>query len=549
MGIKVLIVGGVAGGANVAARLRRIDENAEIIMFERGEEVSYANCGIPYYIGGIIAARDDLLVRTPESLRRRFNIDIRILNEVINLFSKEKEVEVKNLKTGEVYRESYDYLVLSPGAKPIVPSIPGMDKPNVFTVRTIPDSEIVKRFIENERPKNALVVGGGFIGLEMAENLLKTGIKVTIVEAADQVMAPLDYEMASLVHFHLIKNEVGLKLNNRVIAFEGKEMVEKAVLANGDILNTDMVMISIGVTPENDLAKKADLTVGLTGGIVVDTHMRTSDQFIFAVGDAIQVKHFITGQEVLAPLAAPAGRQARVAADNIVGRFSEFNGVQGTAIAKVLGVVAAVTGVNEKTLKNLETECLSCHLHPHSNATYYPGAEGMALKLIFTPGEGKILGAQIVGGKGVDKRIDVIATAIRAGMTVYDLQELELAYAPPFSSAKDPVNMAGYVAGNILNSDNPIFYWHEVKSINPEETILLDVRTEKEVKEGMLPGAINIPLDQLRRRIGELPKEKKIYVYCRVGLRGYTAVRILKQRGFTRVRNLSGGFLTYAPFI
>ncbi|NPV90938.1 MAG: pyridine nucleotide-disulfide oxidoreductase family protein [Firmicutes bacterium] len=547
MGKKVLIVGGVAGGASAAARLRRLDEEAQIIMFERGQDVSFANCGLPYYIGGVIDKRNKLLVQTPRSLFQRFNIDVRTLSEVTRVFPQEKRVEVKNLATQEVYQEDYDFLVLSPGAKPFVPDIPGIDLANVFTVRNVPDSDRIKQYIETEQPASALVIGGGFIGLEMAENLKERGVAVTIVEMADQVMGPLDFEMAALVHKHLKKNGINLKLKTRVTALEGSSKVERAVLDNGEKLDADMVILGIGVTPENELAKSAGLSIGPTGGILVDEYLRTSDPSIYAVGDAIQVKHFVTGQGALLPLAGPANKQGRLAADNIAGRAARYNGTQGTSIARVLGQVVAVTGANEKTLQKLGIGHLSCYLHPASHATYYPGAEDLAFKLIFTPDEGKILGAQAVGRGGVDKRIDVIATAIRAGMTVYDLQELELCYAPPFSSAKDPVNMAGYVAANIINGDNPPFYWNQIAGLDPDQSVVLDVRTAKEVEAGVIPGAMNIPVDELRDRLSELPKDKDIYVYCRVGLRGYLATRILQQHGYTRVKNLSGGMLTYGP--
>lgn len=547
MGKKVLIVGGVAGGASAAARLRRLDETAQIIMFERGQDVSFANCGLPYYIGGVIEKRNKLLVQTPKSLFQRFNIDVRTMNEVVAVFPREKMVEVKDLKTQETYRESYDYLILSPGARPIIPNIPGIQLENVFTVRNVPDSDRIKQFIETEKPRRALVIGGGFIGMEMAENLVEKGVAVTIVELADQVMAPLDYEMAALVHKHLKKKGVSLKLRTGVVSLEGDTRVKKAVLDNGEQLEADMVVLGIGVTPENELAKAAGLAIGPTGGILVDEQLKTSDPYIYAVGDAIQVKHFVTGHDVLLPLAGPANKQGRLAADSIAGRPVYYRGTQGTAIARVLGLVVAVTGVNEKTLKKLGREYLTCYLHPASHATYYPGAEDLALKLLFTPGEGKVLGAQLVGREGVDKRIDVIATAIRGGMTVYDLQELELAYAPPFSSAKDPVNMAGYVAANIISGENPPFYWHQLADLDPDNTVLLDVRTEKEVETGSIPGSINIPVDELRQRIHEIPRDKDIYIYCRVGLRGYIAARILQQHGFTRLKNLSGGYLTYAP--
>lgn len=544
---KIVIIGGVAGGAGAAARLRRLDEQANIVLIERGPDVSFANCGLPYYIGGIIEKRNKLLLHTPASLSRRFNLDVRTSSEVIRIFPCEKEVEVHDLANSEVYRESYDYLILSPGARPIVPTIPGVELSNVFTLRSVSDSDRIKQFVESERPSKALVVGGGFIGLEMTENLRAQGVSVTIAEAAQQVMAPLDYEMAALVHSHLEESGITVKLQSRVTALEGDARVRRVVLDNGGCLDTDMVVMAVGIVPESDLAKSAGLSVSPAGGIIVDEYLRTSDPFIYAVGDAIQVKHFVTGQDVLLPLAGPANRQGRIVADNIAGRATRYRGSQGTAIARVLGLVAAATGANEKTLRSLGKDFIACHLHPASHATYYPGAEKLSLKVLFRPGDGLLLGAQIVGRDGVDKRIDVLATAIRAGMTAYDLQDLELAYAPPFSSAKDPVNMAGYVAANILDGDNEPFYWNDLDNLNHDDTVLLDVRTPKEVEKGMIPGAINIPLDKMRERMDELSKDKAIDIYCQVGLRGYIGARILRQCGFDRVRNLSGGYAGYVP--
>ncbi|MDD4803438.1 MAG: CoA-disulfide reductase [Syntrophomonas sp.] len=549
MGKKVLIVGGVAGGASTAARLRRLDEEAQIIMFERGEDVSFANCGLPYYIGGIIEKRKELIVQTPKSLNKRFNIDVRTFNEVVRIFPSEKKVEVKNLKTQESYQESYDYLVLSPGANPIIPPIPGINLPNVFTIRNVPDSDRVKQYIDMENPSQALIIGGGFIGLEMAENLKEKGLAVTVVEMANQVMAPLDPEMAAFVHHYLKKQGITVKLNNEVTALEGDTRVRKAILKSGEQLEADLIVMGIGVRPETQLAKEAGLAIGSTGGIMVDEYLKTSDPNIFAIGDAIQVRHYVTGNEVLLPLAGPANRQGRLVADNIAGRTAKYPGTQGTSIAKIIDMVVAVTGANEKTLKKLEIEYRTCYLHPASNASYYPGSGDIALKLIFSPEDGKVLGAQAIGYSGVDKRIDVIATAIHGGMTVYDLQELELAYAPPFSSAKDPVNFAGYTAANILNGDNPTVYWNEITELDPDHSIILDVRKTWEYKEGSIPGAINIPVDELRPRLGELPRDKEINIYCLSGIRGYIATRMLQQNGFTKVKNLSGGWLTYVSTV
>lgn len=547
MSRKILIVGGVAGGANVAARLRRLDEDAEIIVFEKGTDVSYANCGLPYYIGGLISDREDLLLRTPEDFRDRFNVEVRILNEVQEILPESREIKVHDLNSGEIYRESYDYLVLSMGAKPMVPAIKGIEAANVFTLRDIADSDGIKAFVDRRKPAKALIIGGGFIGLEMAENLKRRGVRVTIAEAADQVMASLDQEMAALLHGYLRENGIEVRLNSKIIALLGQEKAEKAVFENGEEIDADMIVVCVGVSPENSLAKKAGLSIAASGGIVVDRQMRTTGDCIYAIGDAVCVEHFATGQSVLVPLAVPAAKQARVAANHICGRESEYRGTQATAIAKIFNLVAASTGANEKTLKLQGTAYEKCYLHPASHATYYPGAEEMAIKLIFTPETGTILGAQIIGEKGVDKRIDVIAAMMRGGLSVFELAEVELAYAPPFSAPKDPVNMAAYAAVNLLNGDNTAFYWDDVGKIDPDKSLLLDVRSEEEAARGMLPQAVNIPLEQLRGRLAELPANKDIYVYCRVGIKAYNALRLLRQRGFSRVWNLSGGYLTYAP--
>lgn len=542
--LKVVIVGGVAAGASTAARLRRLDEGAQIIMFERGEDISFANCGLPYYIGGVIEKRKRLLVQTPKAMRDRFNIDVRTMSEVQKIMPEEKEVEVKNLLTGEIYRESYDYLVLCPGASPIMPDIKGVDLPNVFTVRNIPDSDIIKQYVEEKKPAKAVVVGGGFIGLEMAEMLHGLGIEATIVEAAPQVMGALDPEMAAIVHRYLRRQGVKLCLSSKLVGMEGSSQVGRVILENGETLDTDMVIMGIGVRPEVWLAKEAGLAVGSTGGILVDDCMRTSDPFIYAAGDAVEVKDFVTGEKTLVPLAGPANRQGWVVANNIVSRDVKYNGVQGTAIVKIMDMVVAVTGKNEKSLSKLGRDYLTCHIHPNSHATYYPGSTQMTLKLLFSPGEGQILGAQIVGYDGVDKRIDVLATAVRAKMTVYDLQELELAYAPPFSSAKDPVNMAGYVAANILQKAVQVVPWAEVPERVAGGAFLIDVRAPKEVEKGGVEGACNISVDELRARMDEIPKDKEILVFCQVGLRAYIAARILAQNGYD-VKNIDGGYKLY----
>ncbi|NLU49869.1 MAG: FAD-dependent oxidoreductase [Syntrophomonadaceae bacterium] len=547
MGKKVVIVGGVAGGASAAARMRRLDEKAEIVMFERGEYISFANCGLPYYVGGIIPKRKSLLVQTPESLFRRFNIDVRTRSEVRRILRAEKQVEVMDLRKGEMYRESYDFLVLSPGATPIVPDIPGIDLPNVFSVRNVPDSDLVKRYIEEEKPDTAVVIGGGYVGLEMADVLYQSGVEVSVVEGAPQVMGALDPEMAAIVHHYLRRQGIGLYLGERAAALEGSYRVEKVVLESGRVVPADMVVLATGVKPEVWLAEEAGLALGSTGGILVDEYLRTSDPFIYAVGDAIQVKDFVTGRDVLVPLAGPANRQGRLAADNIAGRNVRYKGAQGTAIVKVIDLVVAVTGNNEKNLRKLGWDYLVCHTHPAPHATYYPGGTQMTAKLLFTPEEGKVLGAQIVGYEGVDKRIDVLATAIRAGMTVFDLQDLELAYAPPFSSAKDPVNMLGYTAANIIQKDVEVVYWDEVPRMVADGAFLLDVRTPREVETGAVENAYNIPVDDIRDRLEEIPRDREVLAYCQVGIRSYIANRILRQQGF-RVKNISGGYKSYQGF-
>lgn len=548
MSKKVLIVGGVAGGASTAARLRRVDENAEIIIFEKGQYISFANCGLPYYIGGAIRERKSLLVQTAQAMKARFNIDVRELSEVTGIDKERKVVEIKDLKDGRVYEESYDTLVLSPGAAPVKPPIPGIDNPNIYTLRDIPDTDSIKSFLDEKKPHSAVVVGGGFIGLEMAENLHAAGLKVDIVEALDQVMAPLDYEMAAIVHNHIRSKGCGLYLKDGVKAFEGSGDKTDVILQSGIRIPADMVILSIGVKPNNKLAREAGLEIGVTGGVKVNEYLQTSDPNIYALGDAIEVTDYVSGNPVLIPLAGPANKQGRIVANNIAGRREAYKGTQGTAIAKVFDMAAASTGINEKTLKKLGKEpgrdYIATTTHSASHAGYYPGGSAMAIKTIYTP-EGRVLGAQIVGFDGVDKRIDHIAIAVRHRMTVHDLQEFELAYAPPFSSAKDPVNMAGYVGSNVLNGDVKPAYWNEAMNADMGATFLLDVREPSEYEQGHIPNAVNIPLGKLRNRLDELPKDKEIIVNCQVGLRSYIGVRILMQNGFERVRNLSGGYKTY----
>ncbi|MGE5630392.1 MAG: FAD-dependent oxidoreductase [Caulobacteraceae bacterium] len=544
MSKKVLIVGGVAGGASAAARLRRVDEKAQIIMFEKGQYISFANCGLPYYIGGAIKERKNLLVQTPQAMKARFNIDVRELSEVIKVDRKKKTILVRDHKSGDTYEESYDVLVLSPGASPVKPPIPGIDNPNIYTLRDIPDTDAIKEFLDMNKPGSAVVVGGGFIGLEMAENLREAGLKVDIVEALDQVMAPLDYEMAAIVHNHIRSKGCGLHLKDGVKAFEPEGNRTTVVLQSGKRITADMVLLSIGVRPSNTLAAEAGLEIGATGGIKVNEYLQTSDPNIYALGDAIEVTDYVSGNPTLIPLAGPANKQGRIVANNIAGRWETYKGTQGTAIAKIFDLAVASTGNNEKTLKKLGKHYITTTTHSASHAGYYPGGSAMAIKTIYTP-EGRVIGAQIVGFDGVDKRIDIIATAIRHKMTVHDLQELELSYAPPFSSAKDPVNMAGYVATNVLNGDVRPAYWNEAMNADMNVTYLLDVREPSEYEQGHIPNAVNVPLGQLRNRLEEIPKDKEIIVNCQVGLRSYIGVRILMQNGFGNVRNLSGGYKTY----
>ncbi len=544
MGKKVLIVGGVAGGASTAARLRRLGEDYEIVMFEKGEYISFANCGLPYYIGGAIADRSKLIVQTVEAMADRFNIDVRVSSEVEKIDRENKTVSVRDLKSGRTYDESYDVLVLSPGASPIKPPIAGIEAAaNLFTLRSIPDTDAIKKYVDENNPKHAVVVGGGFIGLEMAENLRDRSVKVTLVEMADQVMAPLDYEMAAIVHDHLADKDVELVLQDGVKAFaDGGRTV---VLNSGREIATDMVILAIGVQPETRFAKDAGLAVNARGAIVVDSRMKTSDPAIYALGDAVEVTDYINGQPTMIPLAWPANRQGRIVADNIAGREAAYPGTLGSSVAKVFDLTVAATGNNEKVLKRLGIDYQVLHIHPGSHASYYPGAFPMSLKLLFTPKEGKILGAQAVGFDGVEKRIDVLATAIKGKLTVFDLPDLELCYAPPYSSAKDPVNMAGYLATNIIDGLVETVQWHEVDAIAARGGLFVDVRDPFELALGKIDNSVNIPLGQLRKRAGELPKDKEIYVYCQVGLRGYIACRMLTQLGY-RCRNVDGGYKTYA---
>jgi len=541
---KILIVGGVAGGASSACRLRRLDEEAEIIMFERGADISFANCGLPYYVGGVIEQRKKLLVQTPKAMRSRFNIDVRTMSEVKKISPTEKKVEVRNLLDDTSYEVNYDYLVLSPGAQPALHDIPGINKENVFVVRNVPDSDAIKHYIEVNKPSAAAVVGAGYIGLEMAEMLKESGLKVTIVEAAGQIMGALDPDMAAIVQEYIQKQGIDIIISDKVVAMEGSQQVEKIQLESGKSVSAQIVIMGAGVKPEVWLAKEAGLAIGSTGGILVDEYLQTSDPYIYAAGDAIQIKDFVTGDDSLVPLAGPANRQGWIVANNICGRQIKYPGSQGTSIVKIMDMVAGGTGQNEKQLQRKNIEYLVCHAHPFSHATYYPGSTQMTIKLLFTPGEGEILGAQAVGYGNVDKTIDVLATAIRADMTVYDLLELELAYAPPFSSAKSPPNMVGYVAANILDNSIDCVRWEEVQGLVEGGAFLIDTRLPAEAEKGSVPGAHNIPVDNLRDRLDEIPQDKDICVFCQVGLRSYIANRILKQKGFKSL-NISGGYKLY----
>lgn len=544
--MKYLIVGGVAGGATVAARLRRIDENAEIILFERGKYVSYANCGLPYYIGGTITERDKLFVQTAQGFTARFNIDIRTEQEVTVIHPKEKTVEIRELNTARTYIENYDKLILSPGAEPLRPGIEGINSDKIFTLRNVPDTDTIKKYVSRNNPHHAVVVGGGFIGLEMAENLHHLGIRVAVVEMANQVMAPLDYSMAAIVHQQLIEKQVDLRLEDGVSRFEETPEGIIVHLRSGKQITTDLVLLSIGVRPETRLAKEAGLSLGSLGGIAVNDYMQTSDPDIYALGDAVEVLNPVTGKPALIPLAGPANKQGRIVADNIVfGNRETYKGTIGTSIAKVFDLTVAAAGANAKLLKREGIPYQSSYTHSASHAGYYPGAVPMSIKILFSPNNGQLLGAQVVGFDGVDKRIEMLEQVIQRKGTVYDLTELEQAYAPPYSSAKDPVNMAGYVAENILTKKVEVIDWRKISQLS-SDTILVDVRTADEYSLGSIPGAINIPVDELRNRLSELPKDKPIVVTCAVGLRGYLAYRILVQHGYKDVKNLSGGYKTWS---
>ena len=542
---KYLIVGGVAGGATSAARIRRNTEQAEIILFEKGEHISYANCGLPYYIGGVIEERERLFVQTPEAFGQRFAIDVRTRSEVTSIDLKKKTVEVRT-SDGREYTESYDKLLLSPGASPVCPPLPGIDSEGIFTLRNVADTDRIKQYMQNHTVRRAVIVGGGFIGLEMAENLQHAGAQVSVVEMANQVMGPIDYSMASFVHQHLQEKGVQLYLGQAVESFTHEDGHLTVNFRSGIQLEADLVLLSIGVRAETRLAQEAGLKLGEMRGIHVNEYLQTSDESVYAVGDAIEFPHPLTGKPWLNFLAGPANRQARIVADNMVfGNTQTYEGSIGTSIAKVFDITVASTGLPAKRLKQMEIPYLSATIHSGSHAGYYPGALQMTIKITFSPKDGKLFGAQIVGYDGVDKRIDQYALAIKNGATVSQLTQLEHAYAPPFSSAKDPVAISGYVAGNILSGRMKPLYWRELQQTDVSKVTLVDVRTADEASLGSLPGAINIPLDDLRARMNEIPTDRPVYVFCGVGLRGYLASNILKGHGFTDVRNLIGGLKLY----
>lgn len=542
MSKKVLIVGGVAGGASAAARLRRLDEDAHIVMFERDPYISFANCGLPYYIGGSIQDRSKLLVQTPEAMHKRFNIDVRIQSEVVAIDPVNKKVRVESIEKGS-YEERYDALILSPGAKPIRPNLPGIESSKIHMLRNIPDTDKVKAKVAAEGTRSAVVIGGGFIGVEMAENLREAGLEVSLIEAGPQILAPFDTEMSSILAKELDEHGVNLIFSDMVQGFAEVGEQIQVQLASGTVLQSDMVLLAIGVSPDTSFLKDSGLEFGPRGHILVNERMETNLDQVFAVGDAVEVVDFVNGTKTAIPLAGPANKQGRIAADNVSGLGTTYKGSQGTSIIKVFGVTGASTGNNEKTLQRLGLPYHVIYIHPSSHATYYPGATPISMKLIFDP-KGTVLGAQAVGYSGVDKRIDDIATVIRFRGTVTDLTELELSYAPPYSSAKDPVNMAGFAAENILHGLTTVFVPKDLEGRDKNNTILVDVRSEIEHANGHIEGSINIPVDDLRGRLSELDSSKEIWVYCQVGLRGYTASRILQQKGY-RVKNLTGGYKTY----
>lgn len=543
--MKVVIVGGVAGGATAAARIRRLDEQARILLFERSGFISYANCGLPYYIGGIIEDGEDLTLQTPQSFAARFRVDVRVRHEVIAIHPDRKTTSVKNLETGEVFEESYDKLLLSPGARPVQPDLPGIGSEKVFTLRTVEDTFRIKDYVSAHRPQSAVIAGGGFIGLEMAENLRRLGMDVTIVQSQKQLMTPYDADMAALIHAVVRKHGVSLVLGHRVQGFREDSGKIEVLLQGADPIAADIVILSIGVTPDTALARDAGLKLGIKGSIVVNDRMETTAPDIYAVGDAVQIKHFVTGEETLISLAGPANKQGRIAADNICGGYSRYQGGQGSSVIQIFDMTAAATGVNERTAKAAGFSVDKVILSPMSHAGYYPGGKTMTIKVIFEKGTDRLLGAQIVGFDGVDKRIDVIATAIRAGMKASQLQELDLAYAPPYSSAKDPLNQAGFMIDNIQKGILKQWHLEDLESLPRDGSVtLLDVRTPVEFGRGHIEGFRNIPVDDLRQRIQEIEQGKPVYVICQSGMRSYIATRILAGYGFDSY-NFSGGFRFY----
>lgn len=543
--MKVVIVGGVAGGATAAARLRRLDETAEIVVFERSGFVSYANCGLPYYIGGVIEDQEELTLQTPESFYERFRVQMKVRHEVTAIDRSAKTVTVRNLATGKVFQESYDKLLLAPGARPTQPALPGVGLDRLFTLRTVEDTLRIRRFVDTQHPKSVVLAGGGFIGLELAENLRERGLDVTIVQRPKQLMTPFDADMAALIHREVRAHGVRLALGHTVEGFAESEGGVQVLLKDEQPLQADMVILAIGVTPDNRLAAEAGLELGLKGSILVNDRMQTSDPDIYAVGDAVQVNHFVTGQPALIALAGPANKQGRIAADNMAGGDSRYKGSQGSSVLKIFDLTAAATGLNEAAARRAGLDVEAVVLSPMNHAGYYPGGRVMTMKVLFERSTGKLLGAQIVGSDGVDKRIDVLATAIRAGMTAADLTELDLAYAPPYSSAKDPVNMAGYMMENLLTGRVKQFRLDELATLPRDGSVtLLDTRTTGEYSRGHADGFINLPLDELRDRLSELDPAKPVYVMCQSGLRSYLACRILTQHGFT-CYNFAGGYRFY----
>ena len=545
---KTLIVGGVAGGATAAARLRRMDEQAEIVIFEKDEHISFANCGLPYHIGGVIEDRENLLLQTPASFNRRFNVDVRVFSKVMAINRSDKTVSVQNIATGESYKETYDTLILAPGGKPVVPPVPGIESEGVFTLRNMADTDKIVEYIQKRKPKNAVVIGGGYIGVEMVDNLMHRGLEVSLVQRPNQVISPLDFDMACDVHHYLRSKGVALYLSNGVTAIVPAGDAMRIELSGG-VLVADMVIVAVGVKPDSGLAQTAGLALSEKGGIKVNQYMQTSDSSIYAVGDAVEITDLVTGQPAIIPLAGPANKQARMVADHICGRESRYKGTQGSAILKVFDMTVATTGMNEKTAARCGIDYDKVYAWLPGHAGYYPGTKPLSIKALYEKDSGKILGAQVVGFDGVDKRCDLLAVAIRTGLTAGELTELELCYAPPFSSAKDPVNMIGYMISNVLDGLVKNYHWDEVAALPRDGSVtLLDVRTPAERATGAVEGFMHIPVDELRERMGEVPEGKPVYIHCHSGLRSYIAARILSQNGYDTY-NLSGGFRLYNSVI